>query len=184
MTASHYLGSDLGSAGLEEVLFTRNVMSPTWPLTKNSDIVVLAKAGEDEGSMTIKMNRMTKGTFVAIKHYFREMGPLERFGLKYKEVEGALQSDDLGIAFEFTIVSSDVHLLPTMPQLRREVLKRIKIAMARSPQVLNEIRTDVTLSSWTLADNAVVDGSWPATPRAGTSLGAAHRGVLTESDPC
>lgn len=157
-------GSDLGGAGLEEVLFTRDVMSPSWPVTCTSDIVALAKAGEDEGSMTIRVQRMKTATFVASKHYFREMDPLKQFGLQYREADGALQSDDLGIAFGLTIV--DPSSLPTMPQLRREVSKCTKVAMARSPQVLNEIRTDVTLASWTLADNAVVDGSLLPTQRA------------------
>ena len=40
-----------------------------------------------------------------------------------------LQSDDLGIAFEFYIITIDSSFLPSMPRLHREVLKCLKMAM-------------------------------------------------------
>ena len=119
----------------------------------------------DEGSLTVKMERMTRASCISIVQYLRQVQPLIDLGLR---ISAGLQSNDVGL---------------DIPELRSVLLTAISEAIARTPQRLNLIKSDLSLSCWQLADKAIADGDWPATARSGTSLGSAHRAILQDLGP-
>ncbi len=100
---------------------------------------------------------------------------LSQVGLLVSESDAGLQSDDIGMSIALRIV--DFSKLPSMPTLWARMMQILKSALARSPQHVNMIKSDMSLSGWQLADNTLVDGAWPATSRSSTASEACQSKV-------
>lgn len=128
-TAYQHAATGTAGSGIEESLFCRCLMCPAWPLLQNL-LLVPARLGEDEGSLTvkIKMQRQTKLSLISLIQLCISTQPLLHLGLKFIDVDGCLQSDDLRVQVILEIV--DDSKLPPFPRLRGEILRLVKIGMA------------------------------------------------------
>ena len=174
--AYQHAATGTAGSGIEESLFCRCLMCPSWPLSQNLLLLVPARLREDEGSLTVKMQRQTKLSL----ELCISMQPLLHLGLRLIDVDGCLQSDDLGVQVILEIV--DDTELPTCPRLRGEILRLVKIGMARSGQFVNLIKSDLTVSIWQVADLSYVNGSFPRSTHEGSSFGRTYRAWARSAD--
>ena len=179
-TAYQHAATQTAGSGIEESLFCRCIMCPAWPALQNLFMLVSSRLGEDEGSLTVMMQRQTKLSLVSIIQLCTVTQPLLEYGLRFIDCDGCLQSDDLGIQVILEII--DDQKLPSFPKLRGLILRLLKIGMARAGQFMNMIKSDLTVSVWQVADLTFVNGSYPRTTHEGSSFGGSYRAWVKSSD--
>jgi hypothetical protein len=189
-TCKEYLDNNIAS-GTEELQMAGGlVKQPVQQLTTLRSCKVLGKKGASEGQDVKGMQPSTDSTVEAFCAHLIQCNPLKDIGLEVyhisrnisdrKSASDRTQSDDAVVKLRLRII--DIHKLRPFPVLRKRILDILKECGARSGQVINMIKSDVTPTAWQIADKTNVMGSQTTLARSSNSISSAYREALLQTD--